>query len=232
MKYIITLTLFLFANMITSALAQKLIVSDTTIQHDGLERACIIVLMDPDVKTIKGQVQNWLRSEHKVRLKGFGFLANADVLTAEKVRLSRISAKQMDFFVRVLQRGDYSEMCVFASLGYNIHITPEDYPSEYGEMKKLVFDFLDDFLPSWYQEQIEETQKLIEDLQKEQSKLTANIARNDKEIEKLTKQNNGMHEELGKIKTGLQKNAEILGTQKEKLSGIHSNLEINKRKNN
>lgn len=232
MKYIITLTLFLVTNMITSAFAQKLNVSDTTIQHDGLERACIVVLMDPDVKTIKGQIQNWLRSEHKVRLKGFGFLANADVLIAEKVSLSQISTKQMDFFVRVLQRGDYSEMCVFASLGYNIHITPEDYPSEYGEMKKLVFDFLDDFLPTWYQEQLEETQKLIEDLQKEQSKLTANITRNEKEIEKLTKQNEGMHEELGKIETGLQKNAEIIVVQRGKLNGIHTNLELNKRKNN
>jgi len=160
-------TLALISNTFFSELyGQYLEVSDAAIVHEELERSCIKVLMEPGTKTVKDHISDWMKDKHDVRLKGFGFLANSDVLTAEEVRIPDISIKQMDFYVRVVENGDYSELCVFGSFGYNIHITPENYPAEYDEIKRLVFNFIDDFLPLWYQNQIDEREDVIADLEK------------------------------------------------------------------
>jgi hypothetical protein len=212
-------------------LGQYLEVADGTIVHDELERSCVDVLMEPGAKDIKDNISDWMKDEHDVRLKGFGFLANADVLTAEEVRIPDISTNQMDFYVSVVENGDYSEMSVFGSFGYNIHITPEAYPEEYRALKKLVFDFLDAFLPVWYQDQIDGMQKMVADLEKEQNQLQDHIADNEKRIEALQKENVQKKEELEGIRTDLRKNEDILKARKEKRLGINSRIEINRQRN-
>jgi soluble cytochrome b562 len=74
-------------------------------------------------------------------------------------------------------------------------------------LKKIVYDFLDKYLPNHYEGQIEKAQKAVTGLVDTKNDLKKNIADNKddiakmkKEIEELTKKNENMAEKLSETK--------------------------------
>lgn len=157
--------IFLFSYSCVSA--QKLSITDGTTTYEDQEHPCIVVQIEPDTKDVKDEMKDWMKDKKDVKLRGFGFLVNKDVLTATKVNLPEISSNEMDFYAEVLENGEVTEMKIFGSFGYNIHISKEKYPAEYRALKNMTLNFLSDYLPKYYQDKIEDTQELLSDLKSE-----------------------------------------------------------------
>ena len=229
-RIIFSLISFVLLGM-TSLQAQRIEISDAQVNHDDKRQACVKVLIDPQPKAVKKAFESFMDDRYDVNMKGIGFLSNKDVLTAEAAKLPAISDKQLDFYARVVENGKGSEMCVFASLGYDIHITPEDYPRRYKAMKGIVLDFLDQYLPTYYKGRIEDSREWVEDLANERENLKEDIADNKEEmedlrqeIEDLTKENQELAKQLDETKNKLLKAGEQLDERKEKLNTANQKL--------
>lgn len=211
--------------------AQRLVINEAVCTTDDANQAGIEVIMEPKTKTIKKAIKDWMDDNYDVKLKGLGLFSNKDVLTADQVQIDAISTKQMDLKVQVVKDGNNSKMCVFGSFGYDFPVSPTHYPVAYRQMRGLTLDFLDEFLPNWYLNRIEETQEVVGDLGKERKKLAEDIEKNKEEIEELREENEEKSETLAETASDLEKAAATLEQRKAKLEEVNKKLEKQKKKN-
>lgn len=223
-KSILTLIVFVFS-VFTVGSAQQLLLSDEEVVYKKENRSSIMVLMEPAPKTVKKAFEDWMNEQYDVNLKGIGFLANKDVLSAEQVKIPKISDKEMDFYAKVVEDNGNTRMNIFASYGYEIHFSPEKYPKEYKSLKSIAQAFLNDWLPGYYQSQVFEVSDQLNGLRDDRTKLAETIADNEKEIEKLAKENEKLSKKINKSKSELEALAQTLNTRKSKLESINKMLE-------
>ncbi|MFK8103712.1 MAG: hypothetical protein AB8G15_14355 [Saprospiraceae bacterium] len=165
-------------------------------EHEDINRQAIKVKLEPGTKDVKRAFKDYMEDEKGLDIDGFGFLTNKDVLKSEGQVVSDISRNKMDLFAKIVENGDLTEMYVFGSFGYDLHITPERYPAEYRKMRSLIYGFLNDYLPGYYQEKIEGTEDLIGDLKDDKEDAKDALADNRDEIEDLKKENQELSEKI------------------------------------
>ena len=214
----------------TYAQAPELI--NATIKHDKAERPCIMVAIESEPKVLKEAWHDYIKDNYDIKLKGIGFLANKDLLDAEKVLFKAISDKEMNFYTFFDEKKDKTEMYVFASLGYDIYLDRGEYPQEYRAMRNIVDKFVSEYVPSYYQQQVTESQELLSSLEKEISNLMGDISNNQKEIEKnlraidkLKDKNKDLSSELDKKQDRLKEVQQLLEQRQEKLKEAKKELQ-------
>lgn len=227
--YLLSLVFVLSTIGSSSLLAQRLILTEETLTYEDTERPCIQVMLEPGTKTIKDNFKDWIDDQHDVKLKGYGFLTNKDVLRAEQTTISSVSPNQMDFFVKIVEEGEQSKMCIFASFGYSIPVAPDKFPQEFQALKGLTINFLSDFLSDWYLNRFEEAQEVAADLEKERAKLAKEIEKNKEEIADLKKENEKMGTTLEEKESSLQEASKTAEERKRKMNKINKALEKNKK---
>lgn len=209
---ILTLSLF-FINSFT-VFSQDLTVSDQMIKNDDEMQASIKVILKPDSKTVKKAYRDWMEENYNVDVDGIGFLKNKDVLKIKEEEIKGISNNKMDLYARIVEKGDYTEMDIFGSFGYDLHLDPESSPEEYRRTKSIIYAFLNDFLPGYYEEIVEETADQIEDLKENESDARDKMADNREEIEKLRKENEELANKIKEYESKLEKTEIQLVNQK------------------
>jgi hypothetical protein len=228
-KYITsTLITFLFS-AIFSLSAQTYTVDDGTIIHRDKSRSCIEVHVDPEPKTVKDAWKDFLKDNYDFKLKGFGFLTNKDLLSAEDVQVEKISDKNLNFYSNIVEDKEGTEMKVFASYGYDIYLNKTEYPSEYATIKNMVAQFYAEFLPDYYKGEIKDITKKIAGLEKDRKSNAKDIEDNkediddnQKEIEKLQKENKDLAKELEENEGLLKTATERKKSREAKLSRIQN----------
>lgn len=206
---------------------QILTIDNSIIEHNDRSRACIQVQMEPTPKEVKKAWDDYLKDEYDVNLKGIGFLTNKDILSAEAVAFPEVSKKELSLYTRVIEKGDITEMCVFAALGYDIYLNKEEYPEEYSRLQGIVEDFVGTYLPDHYKELVENTEKELEDLINQQQDLSDDISDNEKEIDKLQQENREMSKELIDVKAKTEELSQQLEARKEKVMQLNRQLKKN-----
>ena len=201
--------------MNTTAFGQLVSLIQGTVSHNEAERPAIVVSLEPTTKDVESAWKSYLKSEHKIKLNGAG---SRNLSVAEEVVFGAISTKTMDFYSRVQEKDDLTELTVFAAFGYDIYINETDMPTEYKALKGVVTTFLNSYLPSHYQEKIDKAEKAHKKLTKKQAKLDKLLTKNAKKIEKLEAQ-------IESAKTESESNGEALKTSSENLDAQKKNLE-------
>lgn len=176
--------------------AQDLELINTQIDYEGTTYPCIRVMLEAGTDQVKDAWDDFIKDKYDVKMRGYGFLANKDVLRAEKAEFKAISGKQLDFYTKVVENGDKTSMSVFASFGYDIHVGPESYPQEYAAMKNVLQSFLDQFIPNYYNGQISIVKDKLKDLEKEEDDMKKELKENEKEIKELSKRNEEIEQAL------------------------------------
>jgi len=212
--------------------AQNIEIKESTIQHNDKLRPSLSVNITPDTKEVKKKWKDFMDDKYDVKVKGIGFLTNKDVLTAEKVAVNKISNKQIDFYAKVVEDGDHTRMDIFAAPGYDIYIDPKNSPRAYAGMRSVLVEFLNYYLPEFYQEQVEDAQDNYEDWVETRNDLKDDISDNineiedlKKEIEDLKKENKGLNHDLVDAKSKLSKAEVQLKTKKEVKQKVKSSIE-------
>lgn len=218
LTYIVT---FLFSQLY----AQSLVLSDTTMVYEGQNRPAVSMRLSPGPDIVKASLKDWMKDHHDIKLDGYGFLTNQDVLIGEQVLLPNISSKRLDIYFQIVEMGDHTQMSTFASLGYDIQISPYQYSGEYQAMTNLVLDFVEDFLPRWYSEQIAISQEQVEELKEDRSTLEETVSDNQQEIASLKQENMDMAERIEKKKVRISSTIEALENQRNELEALHERLQ-------
>lgn len=212
--------------LITSATAnaQELRVDNEQVTYKDNAYPAIVVYMEPGTKEVKKAWQDYIKDKYDIRLHGLGFLVNRDVLSAEGVDFQEISPNKMDFYTKVVEDNDQTKMAVFASLGYDIQVGSQNHYTGYYNMKNIVQDFLDTFLPNYYQDKINEVENRISDLQKTQEDKRNQISDNEKEINRLRNENDRLAEEINTTQETWTEAQDHLATLQQKLEDVRRQL--------
>lgn len=184
----------------------------------------VVVAMEPEAKAVKKAFEDFMKDKYDVHLRGIGFLANKDVISAEKVTIPKLSDKQLDFHAKVIEEDDITRMSVFAILGYDISVSKANENTDFIAMKNIVGEFLDDYLPNYYQEKLEEAKDQVESLEKDRKDYRGTIEDNKKEIEKLQKENEKLSEKLEESESELNAALEKQSELQTKLESIKNQL--------
>lgn len=231
----ICLTIALFFGASFSIQAQDIEPKKGTIEHNGGERSCLVVNLDPEPKPLKKAWKSFLKDNYDFKIRGIGFLTNKDLLSAEDLVIQEISSKRLDFYTKIVEDEVGSEMKVFASFGYDIYIDENETPEEFKVMTKMLNDFLRSYLPKYYKSEVKATKKKVKKLSKEVkglkkdiSKNEDNISDNKKEIEDLTEEIEELKKEVTEKESKLETTNVKLKERKEKLERINKKYEQSK----
>jgi len=188
----------------------------------------VVVTMEPEAKAVKQAFENFMKDEYDVHLRGIGFLANKDVISAEEVTIPRISDKAMDFHAKIIEENGMTKMYVFGALGYDVSVSKANDNTDFQAMKQIVNKFTKSYLPDYYQQKLDKVDEKISSLQDEEKDYKGNLEDNQKEIEDLRKENKELREKLEETQTALQKALEERTKQREELEAIKSKVNNNR----
>ncbi|MEM6316963.1 MAG: hypothetical protein AAF960_04795 [Bacteroidota bacterium] len=214
--------MILTANIVS---AQVLNVENETIIHDGKERNSIRVIIAPEAKEVKKAFRDFMDDRYDVDIEGIGFLTNKEVLYTEPTVVPPISPKKMELFAKVRSNGGKTIMNVFGQMGYNTPITRYDTYNEYNAMKELTIDFLNELLPNYYQDIVEDQQDRIEDLEDDRDDMLKKISKNREKIANLQKENRKLEQKVASVKEKLEQNIDELGEKKATLKNVNGKLD-------
>lgn len=205
--------------LLSTSNAQTTIPENGTVQYEKKSVPALIIHVDPETKTLKKAWRDYIKDQHDIKLKGIGFLSNKDVLSAEGVTFSAISDKMIDFHTKIIEDENGSEMSVFATFGYDSYISPKESPEAYNHMRSILETFLKSYIPNYYQDLVNDTQKVVDDLTKDHAKLSRQIEKDSQKIEKLT-------EELEELRNDVEENEAELKETNDKLNGRKEKLKV------
>ena len=161
--------------------AQTYKIDTSTITFENVNRPCLTVKYDASPKTVKKAWDEYFKKTYDVKVKGIGFLTNKEVITGTDISLVAVSEKRMNMYASVVDApGDRSELSYFMNFGYDFFICPDNYPTEFAAMKKILNDFSVEFLTGYYYDEASRMTKEIK-------KLEGDIKDNNKSIKKNTK---------------------------------------------
>ncbi len=177
----ITWVLLFFVVLCIPATAQTYKIDTSTITFEKKQRPCLSVQYDASPKTVKKACDDFFKKNNDLKIKGIGFLTNKEVISAIDVNLPSISDKRMNLYVSVTDApGERSELKYFTSFGYDLFVGPDNYPTEFAAMKKILNDFSMDFLIDFYGSEASRVTREIKGLEKD-------ISKNNKDIKKNTR---------------------------------------------
>lgn len=223
---IIKATFVLLAILTTSLVNAQTSIQpfESTVYYENAQRPAIQINLDPEPFTLKKAWKEYLKDNYDFKLRGIGFLSNKDILSAEAIMVEQVSSKQMDFYTRIVEDENGSEMKVFVSYGYDVFLTREKNPTEYEALTGIMDSFLKYYLPKYYESRVNDTEKRIKELTNEKDDLEEEISDDSARITKLKKQIEGLEKE-SKSNNELLKAAKTKLTKRtEKLTRIRKQL--------
>ena len=169
--------------------AQTYKIDTSTITFENVNRPCFTVKYDASPKTVKKAWDDYFKKTYDVKVKGIGFLTNKEVITATDITLLPVSDKRMNMYASVVDApGDRSELSYFMNFGYDFFIGPENYPTEFTAMKKILNDFSVEFLTDFYYSEASRMTNEIKSLEKDIKKNEKSIKKNIKKARKESKE--------------------------------------------
>lgn len=198
--------------------AQDITPSEGIIAHNDAPRACWIVNVDPEPKTLKKAWKDYVKDDFDVSMKGIGFLTNRDLLSAEEAVVRPISPDPLNFYTQIVEDVNGSELKLFAELSPGDYANPTDHTGEFRAMRRILEDFLAEYLPTYYQGRVKDAEKRMVELADEREKLKKEITRDSEKISSL-------EEEIEQRRLELESNQNQLDLAESKLEARRQKLE-------
>lgn len=173
-----------FAFGFFNAKAQTIKIDTTQISFENKLRPALGANVDPEPKPLKKAWAAYLKKKYDVKIKGIGWFANKDLLTAQDVTIATISTKRMNLYTRIIETTSGSEIKLFASFGYDIFIGSSNYPIEFSALQNMLNTFLLQNLNEYYSDEEKATSKRIKSLNKEKISLLKSIEKNQSRIKR------------------------------------------------
>ncbi|MEO0473099.1 MAG: hypothetical protein AAF206_26020 [Bacteroidota bacterium] len=161
----------------------------------------------PDV--VKSSFKDHLQDKFDVKLHGYGFLTNRDVLDAQAVQFSEISEKQMDFFAEIVSASSPGEtrMRVYADFGYNIPLSrAEDYEA-YQNLRGILKTYIEQYKRDQLQIQTAKVEEMVEerdDLVSDKMDLMKELQATEAELERFQRKLSREQAELSDLRRRLE----------------------------
>jgi len=229
MKYII-FTIALCS--IISLSAQTLSYTDDYITYDDQHIQTVAATLEPDVSTIKDKFEDWMNDNYNVDLDGKKLLFfNKDVMTAENVVIPQVSDYMIQLNVKVdeTHKGK-TRLYVFAKKMNGVYISQSTDEQAFSGLKGIVHEFIADYLPEYYMEQIEDTKDDLGNLNDDINDMEDKIKKNEEKIIDIKKENKELREKIDSKNRDIKKTESELKTDKKEFKTIKKKVNKNSKK--
>lgn len=202
--------------------AQVVELSNAQVQYEETLYPSIRAVINPEPKEVKKAWSDYMQDEFDLKMKGFGFLANKDVLSAEESQLPSVSSKTLNFYTKIIQTGEETSMEVFAGVVGGSVIDPNKDSAAFQTMRTMTISFLDEFLTEYYRKAVEQKQEEVNDLSDDISDLKSDIEKAENRIDKLTR-------EIQDLKSEIEEDRQTILEKEEQLLEEKTSLEMKKK---
>ncbi len=171
--------------------AQKLTVEDGFILYEEDKVQTIDITLEPEVDLIKDRFESWLKNNYDINLNDKKLLFfDKKYMTANGVVIPKISATKLDLKFKVDEtKKGMTKIKAFASLGYDNWLNENKYPAEFMAFRDVVYEFVENAIPKYYLNQVEQSKAQLAELQEEGQNLQADLEKVRNKIDKLQKEN-------------------------------------------
>jgi len=210
--------------------AQTLNISNETIIHDSKERSAVKVMIAPDTKDVKKKFKDFMDDRYNVDVEGIGFLKNKDVVYTDPTVIAPISNQQMKLYARVVGENGQTAMYVFGQLGYNNQITPTSNWTEYNGMKDLTVEFLEQILPNYYKDIVDDQKDEVADLKDDRDDMVKKMNKNKEKITELQQENDELEAKIAETEARLEQSVDRLAEKRATLKKVNKKLDKTNKK--
>lgn len=192
--------------------------------HEKASRSCIQVTVEPEGKDVMNAFQKYLKKQHAVNASG------KKTMHATEVKLNVVSDKKIDLFAQTEKEDKLTVLKVFARLGYDVYLGPNEYQDLFNHLEDLVRDFSLEYLGRYYQSMIESEAKTLAKAQKSEAKHQSQLEKLNAKTQKATDKIKSLEEEIAGNEKEAEGLDEMLETDGEAIKMAGTRLESLKTK--
>lgn len=194
------------------------------VQFEGETRPSIQVTLEPEAKEVKKAWRDFVKENYDVKMKGIGLFVNRDVLSAEEVKIDKLSPQTIDFHTKVEETKEGTRMEIFAAKGYDIFVDPSKNPQEFKRMEGMLNAFLADYIPEYYSERVEEQSEQVNDLADTRDEQEEEIIDKQEEIGSLKQEISDLEKAIEQGELNLEQTEKDLDKERVKLEMLKRKL--------
>ena len=204
------------------AWAQLYTVTNGTATRDRRDRDAVLVQVDGSVETTRDFWQDYMKDTYGIRFKSkalatLGIKGKKDELSAPQATGAGISSRPADLYINLTAINDSTtEVALFGGFGDKTYFAPGATPSEFASLRKIMEKFATAARVNAYQVQVQDAERAVATMDKEQDKLTRgiqaaqnNTASNLKRIDELTNKNRSNALQMHQDSVQLATNAKV-----------------------
>lgn len=225
MKYLksISLSLLLYSLFPVLLGAQGLAVENSQIEYEDYQVTSVQVKVSPDRSSLQDAFEDWIKDKYDVKMRRPGLFGDKTIRQAEAVRLPSISSGQINLFTKTVAQDGYTEMNLFASRGL-ANFMDDDNEMAFRAMENMMTAFLADYLPVYYQEQVDEAKESLSDLKDELEDVEDDYADNQETIADLQEENQELNARIGVLNKEIQNNQQEVELRLQRQQMINKEL--------
>jgi len=214
---------------IMDAFSQKVTMNEEKILIDKKPTNAWVAVINENIDLVRKSFVRFAKDKYDAKAKK----KNKRTLLIEQANLPTISDKQGDLWVAFYPENNTIKMGIAYSLGYDIAINSEEYPTEMSNLKSFFREFVVYYKSEYFNTLIAEDQKRIKELsaelrknQKEFKSLTRSISKVEKTILKETDETVKfeLNNQNIESKANIQAKHEIMLNLKEEITKVSSSL--------
>ena len=205
----------------------EFLIDRTTIKYQGDQRDCWSASIDSHSKTVKKAWKDFIEEDYQAQVQGIGFLSNKKVLTVEAGRITDISTKPVDLFLKVTAKGSQVSLALFARDHQGDFISRSDSPDEFKALKPLLTRFIRTHLINQSQQRLESWKTQYQELTERREDKLETLEENKEDIRdaqetilELNEENDQLMIEIQEIENEIENAGKRVEEEKLKLNKI------------
>ena len=207
---------------VTGATAQTTTLSpaDAPVEMDDRSFTGVSVLLAASPDRVKDALEDWADDTYEIDFDYAGAFPfrDKDLLVAEDANAPLVSTNPVTLRAKIVEEGEGSRMTLFGTFGEDVGILPTGtYANEYLGLRAFADEFLEDFVPEYYRERVENVNASIEDLNEDIADFRDEIADNEEKIEELRRENVELRNNIIEAERNLEKQGVQLERREEQM---------------
>ena len=203
-----------------TAQTSRLAPADAPVTMDDMSYTGVSVLLAAAPDRVKGALEKWADDTYDIDFdyKGSFPTRDKDFLVAEDAMAPMVSREAVRVYAKVVEEGGGSRMTLFSTDAAGAAFAPTGASAaEYAGLRAFADEFLEDFVPEYYRERVDNVNATIEDLREDIADFRDDIADNEQEIEELREENVELRNNITEAERNLEKQGVTLEQREDEM---------------
>ncbi len=213
----------------TNTYGQLCKISDDNARFEKALRPAVKITVDIPMDEVKSGFNDFVKDHFDTNLKGYGLLARKDEVHTEFEDMPLLAQNAIRLIGSFTESGDETHLYLLAQWEDESFVTPSEDPDEYQNLRRAAIDFTQNFVPTYYAELVEDSNKAYEKASNDLEKKKAELEKNEDDLRKLKQEIIELENEIRENKVEIETLRESRDDQKMKVAEIKEKADLAKK---